>query len=821
MKGLKKLVVLCCAAAIFAGGSLAAPQIRGGNLVSADDALTVKTANSVERVMRNADISALSDGAIAISAAKNEYEGGQFFVRSATAIDSYTVSVSDLTGTNGIIPQENITIYAEIYTNVMEKPYGGNLPTGEYPDALIPFSFIEEKGENSIPADGNQGFFVDVKVPETAAAGTYQGTVQFLSDAGNAEIPVSLTVYDFALPQDRAMQTSYLIWPDWLLDGELDNTLEKQKDYFEMLLDYNISAFITPYGFPVQGTEAFTEFLTEYYDRLSAYAFPYRSMESRYVLDTEYLEGYLEAVAQKSMEDGKNYFEKAYYYFDTMYDEPNDEKLANLVSILTAADNTESAVAERLETQFGGDAEKAELLQAVTQSLLGIKHVIPALGQSLDTYDLRQYDINPCPAYSSLRDTKSLEYFSAMTEERGVFTYGCINNDTYPLPTYQINDYLMTMRDMFWSDYEYGFTGDLYWCVNGYNNWQAYAGDRYGRLNDHFHTASHDGISNGDGYLLYPGLLYGSDQPFPSLRLVAKRDGIDDYEYMVLLEEEYAALSAEYGNADLSAREVVAFLNRSILGRNASKLDSSNLFAARETLAALIGAAKDGIAFGNIEVSDGRTEYDLYTHDGVTLTVQDAPVTAAETDTGLRFSSGTPLSENETLSFVFGGNAAATLTFKTINEQVLLNTFDAADGVETTRLSSAEISADYAKDGANSLKVTLAGAGQRYAAEVDSETYSGYEFWVYNPGEAFDVDVVFMEEIILANGQPSTQAMAYDTLTLPAGSWTKITVDNLNVFYPLNVERQAKLSELGLRVSSGAGDAERVLYIDSLYGIER
>ena len=187
----------------------------------------------------------------------------------------------------------------------------------------------------------------------------------------------------------------------------------------------------------------------------------------------------------------------------------------------------------------------------------------------------------------------------------------------------------------------------------------------------------------------------------------------------------------------------------------------------------------------------------------------------------LRFSSKTPLSETGTLSFAFGGNASATVTFKTINKQVLINAFDSAEGVETTRLSSAEISTDYARDGANSLKITLAGSGQRYAAEVDSETYSGYEFWVYNPGEAFDADVVFMEEIILANGQPSTQAMAYDTLTLSAGSWTKITVDNLNVFYPLNAERQIKLSKLGLRVSSGAGDAERVLYIDSLYGIER
>jgi hypothetical protein len=41
---------------------------------------------------------------------------------------------------------------------------------------------------------------------------------------------------------------------------------------------------------------------------------------------------------------------------------------------------------------------------------------------------------------------------------------------------------------------------------------------------------------NGDGYLLYPGAPVGSPDPVTTVRLEAARDGVEDYEYLKLLQ---------------------------------------------------------------------------------------------------------------------------------------------------------------------------------------------------------------------------------------------------------------------------------------------
>ena len=42
---------------------------------------------------------------------------------------------------------------------------------------------------------------------------------------------------------------------------------------------------------------------------------------------------------------------------------------------------------------------------------------------------------------------------------------------------------------------------------------------------------------NGGGYLFYPGVPCGIDGPIPCMRLKNLRDGMEDYEYFVILEE--------------------------------------------------------------------------------------------------------------------------------------------------------------------------------------------------------------------------------------------------------------------------------------------
>ena len=81
-------------------------------------------------------------------------------------------------------------------------------------------------------------------------------------------------------------------------------------------------------------------------------------------------------------------------------------------------------------------------------------------------------------------------------------------------------------------------TGFLYWCVCW---WRGLVGPATGEphfpdvpivLKDRSSTLVDLGV-NGDGILVWPG---PDMTPYPSLRLEVVRDGIEDYEYLALLE---------------------------------------------------------------------------------------------------------------------------------------------------------------------------------------------------------------------------------------------------------------------------------------------
>ena len=82
-----------------------------------------------------------------------------------------------------------------------------------------------------------------------------------------------------------------------------------------------------------------------------------------------------------------------------------------------------------------------------------------------------------------------------------------------------------------WLAFRYGITGLLYWqTVSAYSQ----KGDPW--------SQPRVMMTNGDGNLLYPGAPGRSDivshKPVPSLRLVLLRDGMEDYEYLALLERD-------------------------------------------------------------------------------------------------------------------------------------------------------------------------------------------------------------------------------------------------------------------------------------------
>lgn len=125
-----------------------------------------------------------------LRSARNEYESGQIVLRAGDkAIRITDVRASALKGPNGsIIGKENIQIRLVGYVLVRHE-------NRFYPDPLPPFHPFEiQPGEN-------QPLFITIYVPKEAKAGRYTGNIEIISDGeGKVEVPVSLEVWDFVLP---------------------------------------------------------------------------------------------------------------------------------------------------------------------------------------------------------------------------------------------------------------------------------------------------------------------------------------------------------------------------------------------------------------------------------------------------------------------------------------------------------------------------------------------------------------------------------------------------------------------------------------------
>jgi hypothetical protein len=149
----------------------------------------------------------------------NGSSGGQHIVK---------VTLSDLKGPGDqIIPRSNFTLYREKYVHVNSSSpnWGGsNKPMGPgwYADALIPFTDpvsskpLAGAALSALPFDlkpgVNQPIWVDLEVPRSAEPGEYAGTYTVTSNHGDVTGPVSLTVWNFALPKTPSMKSSFLFF---------------------------------------------------------------------------------------------------------------------------------------------------------------------------------------------------------------------------------------------------------------------------------------------------------------------------------------------------------------------------------------------------------------------------------------------------------------------------------------------------------------------------------------------------------------------------------------------------------------------------------
>lgn len=153
--------------------------------------LAVWAAPPIEKVLPTY-VEPVATAPLRIQAARDEFEPFQLVVQ-ASSSQSRPVVISDFVMGGEVIPAGQVTLHRVEYITLTDiSDDFGRL--GAWPDPLYP---VAMGAGVDFPAGSNQPLWFTVHVPREAEAGVYDATVTI----GSATIPVELEVWDFALPQ--------------------------------------------------------------------------------------------------------------------------------------------------------------------------------------------------------------------------------------------------------------------------------------------------------------------------------------------------------------------------------------------------------------------------------------------------------------------------------------------------------------------------------------------------------------------------------------------------------------------------------------------
>jgi len=506
----------------------------------------VWTATSTRRVLRDEPAGAATSARI--SAARNEWESFQVLVRSDVAVKGVGLAPGDLKGPEGVVlraedarlyRQHQLELTAGTHRNDRFKP-------GWYPDPLIPFRHPltrEPLGQArftaaalDLPAEQTHGFWVDIYVPTEARPGEYHGTYRVTAEDGRAvDIPVTLTVWDFALPRVSTLQTA-LGSPAGRMRGYYRQRAKEGKDKepsdweiveaqcAEMLTRHRINATppqgsLTPVAQPDGSYRIRPEQirkLREFVDRYHVNAIQVPRPTS-IVKDPDEQRDKLRAWL-KSWDDAAEKLNRpnvTFYIY--LKDEPNDEEAYKFVqtwgrAIRRAKSVVKVMVVEQTWTEKGKSGANSEWGQ---------------LHGAVDIW---------CPLFCLFRPENAAER-QALGET--VWTYTALCQGKSPSPWWHIDYPLLNYRVPAWISWRHRIRGLLYW--GGMSYWRQ----AQGPWTDPWTYGKPDRVYNGEGTIVYPGRAAGYEGIAPSLRLKALRDSIEDYEYLSILERSGLADEAQ------------------------------------------------------------------------------------------------------------------------------------------------------------------------------------------------------------------------------------------------------------------------------------
>jgi len=486
--------------------------------------LTAWPTNPMVKVFHD-DWPVAGDGTVKLYACRNECEPFQIALRMNQA-GPVALTASDFTGPDGAklaAPTAYQVGYVPIdfpigYASSTQPAYHRLKPTnpgndgwaGQWPDPLIPL--IEPMVE--VPPNETQAVWFDVTIPADAKPGEYRGSVSLAFEGERVRLPVQLTVWPFTLPERKHCKSIYDLrgGPGWDIFSGGERS-EMVATWYRMLADYSVSPgliipdpqFTYENGKRVAdytGFDKACELLFDELDGNAAYtpwffyalgwAYPPRQYFGHEPFTPEW-----NAILQDGLRDLYSHLRERGWDKHIVYylsDEPHESVPGVVDNLNRICDLAREAVPDIL---------------VYSSTWTHIK----GLDGHLNLWGIGPHGSFPIPEVEQRRAQGDRFWFT---------TDGHMCIDT---------PYLGIERLLPWFCFKHNVEAYEFWGVS----WWTYDPWKYG-----WHTyirQSNEGkdyywvrYPNGDGYLTYPGAHLGRKEPVPSIRLMAAREGMEDYE---------------------------------------------------------------------------------------------------------------------------------------------------------------------------------------------------------------------------------------------------------------------------------------------------
>jgi glycosyl hydrolase family 123/concanavalin A-like lectin/glucanase superfamily protein len=454
---------------------------------------------------------------INLTAAKNEREGFQVLVlgNPDSDTDKISIKINGLTHENGSdkIAREKIT-YGWIKSIKTEEPNIAVDFIGEIPDAII-----EDGKKINVTRNDFTPVFIRIHVDKETKPGKYSGTVEFAKNGQTEKVFVKLNVYDFTLPLANSIKFTFPFWESFYKKwyGIKELTHKQQMYICRWLLDYRISP-------------------NNNYTREPC--FP--SIE----------------LMKKLKPLGANYLSLKYVGGSKPWTEKQIEK---------RIDSYRTTIDKLKENGFFKDTylKSFDEIDVNMQKIKVARQIMPRIRKAFPDLKCRQASFpNPliedlfnvwCPLFSYFGQEKYRKKLNELMNKPGVevFWYAA-DRPEHPYPNFFLDYPVFDCRIISTLTFKYKVKGLHYWAIN--REWvnNNKKGEKWPEISwDPYIFSAHGGArkyKNGMGNFTYPG---PNGQIYPSLRLENLRDGIEDFEYLKLLERRTAQLKAKDGESDL------------------------------------------------------------------------------------------------------------------------------------------------------------------------------------------------------------------------------------------------------------------------------